>query len=310
MTTTLFRAALSLAVCAGTALAQPGVQPPPPAGPPPGQAVFAPSNIPYQTLIVRDGNGKVLRISGCLDAASIQKNALIKPDDRAAMEPYIAEWAADVNQLVIDNLDFIEKIEGGFFEALVATDANAMKVAQTINGQLGSAGALTGRLVQKGVLQGQAAQSTVQMTNEYVQAVYAEIIGDLGSTPPNAPAAQQQADQQRRADAATRYYQANTCRDAREQYHRMLLDAAGMIDTLVRELPSEIRSKAEPRVAAVKAAPHPVTKMIAVRDMLGELTFAQRQVFLTKAVELGAAIDPFKSAPMMPAAPAPKAGAN
>jgi hypothetical protein len=101
------------------------------------------------------------------------------------------------------------------------------------------------------------------MTNEYVQAVYAEIIGDLGSTPPNAPAAPAAggpAASGRRGDALL---PGNTCRDAREQYHRMLLDAAGMIDTLVRELPSEIRSKAERGLRRWKAAPHPVTKMIA-----------------------------------------------
>ena len=177
MTTTLFRAELLIVACAGTALAQPGVQPPKPA-PIQGQAVVTPSASPFQTLIVRDGNGKVLRITGVLDAASIMKNSLIKPDDRATMEPYIAEWAADVNQLVIDNLDFVEKIEAGFLDNLVATDMATMKIAQTMNGQLGSAGTLASRLIQKGVLEGQAAQATVQMTNEYIQAVYAEVIGE------------------------------------------------------------------------------------------------------------------------------------
>lgn len=302
----LLSAAAFLSVAAA-ASAQPGVQPAKPATAPIKQPA---APIERGSLVQRDpATNKIVRVNGVLDAIALKQIPSITPQEWAAMEPVIADWTADVNQLVIDNIDFMERIDAGLYDTLDMNNQATVKYTQSVNNQLSSAGSLNVRLVQKNVINTAVAQAVMQTTNEYVQGIYAELASESAVPNNNADPGAVSAQQQKYANLISRYFQAVPSRDAREQYHRILLDSAGLIDQILAGLPAEAKAKADPAVAAVKAAPTDTAKMVAVRDLMNTLSFDQKRAFLAKAVQLGAAKDPFRPAPAMPApaADAPKA---
>ncbi len=298
-------AALAACVFAPSAHAQPGVVPGGAKAPQQGAPVVIPQPAPttrpaYESLIKKDAAGKIIRVSGSLDAVALQRNPSVDDAARAAMAPVVADWTAEVNQVVIDNLDFVEAIEGGLMESYDVNDAGKTRYVQQMNVQLSAAGPLSARLTQKSLLSGPAAGLNMQITNEYIQAVFNEI--NSTPPPPGANGAPAQPQQYGNAAAVNRFFTALSSRDACEQYRKMLLDAAPLVDRILPELTPDARAKAAPGAAAVKAATDDTARMIAVRDMIKPLSFDDRRAFLSKAVGLGAAPDPFHPAPEFPRA--------
>ena len=278
------------------ALAQPGVVPVSPKFvPQPAQQAPAPTPA-YDSLVKRDAAGKVIRVTGILDALAVLHNPSMDEAARARMEPVVAEWTADLNQVTIDNLDFVEQFEAGVLDSYDVNDMAKTQYVQRMNVQLSAAGPLSARLSQKNIFTGQAAGLNMQITNEYIQAVFNEL---NSATPPPAPN-DPQGKIYGNAVAVNRFFTSLSSRDACEQYRRMLLDSAPLIDEILPTLPAPARVKAAPKVPAVKAASDALAKMAAVRDLLKELSFDDRRAFLAKAVALGAAADPFHPAPEWP----------
>jgi hypothetical protein len=301
----------ALTLLAGLALAlpcsaQPGVQPPSvkkfPV--PPGQPQPLP---PHDPLYKLDAAGKVIRIPGSLEAIALDRSPLTDAATRERIEPVVKEWTADLNELAVDNVDFMEKLDAGLIERTSPTDVNQARTVQTIINHLASAGPLSGRLVLKGLIDARQSQMMMQMSNEYVQAVATELTSGAQQLLPGQNQVQMQ---QAVSLAINRWYQSLPARDVREQYRRILVDSAPMVDQLVPKLglSAEAQARIKPEVAAVKAAASEEDRLVAVRLLLDDLTFDQRRTYLGKAVELGAAPDPFHPAPLFPSAlPAPGA---
>src|SRR5262245_37645658 len=174
---------------AGAAAAQPGVQRP--ASPPivaPQQPQATP---PYESLVKRDAQNKVIRIDGCLEALAFQRNPLIDDGARERAKAAIQEWTADVNQLAIDNLDFIEKIDAGLIQTADPMDVQRMKMLQSVSSQLSSAGSLSMRLNQRQAIESRPMQLCMQMANEYIQAIAMELSTPTTTIPPTDTAALQ-----------------------------------------------------------------------------------------------------------------------
>jgi hypothetical protein len=130
---------------------------------PPGQPVDIQQPIPQQAVpqlppfdrMAKLGpDGKVIRLEGILDIMALPRNALIDDAARAKIRPLVQAWIADVDQLAIDNLDFVEKIappDGGV-SIIDTVDVNDNKkllyVAQMMN-QLMAAGPLSAHLEAK-----------------------------------------------------------------------------------------------------------------------------------------------------------------
>src|SRR5204863_5680271 len=123
-------------------------------------------------------------------------------------------------------------------------------------------GPLSARLSQRNMFTGQGAGLNMQITNEYIQAVFNEI----NTIPPRA--ADKQPAQFGNAAAVNRFFTSLSSRDACEQYRRMLLDSAGLLEQILPALPGPAREKAAAKAPAVKSATDDVAKMTAVRDLL------------------------------------------
>ena len=279
------------------ALGQPGVQPPAPPKPIPTLVQPPP---PHESLVKRDGAGKVNRVDGCLEALALEKSPLVDDAARQRMAPAVQDWTADINQLAIDNVDFLEKLDAGLLDEYDPADVAKARMVQTILNQLASAGSLASRLVQKGAIDQRQAQLAMQMSNEYLQAVASEL-NVMASSGTDQSAAAMAARQQGAASAVNKWYQSLSCRDVREQYRRILVDSASLVERILPSLGSPIPGKAAAKVMAIKAAQSDLDKLVAVRSLLDELPFEQRRAYLEKAVSLGAGPDPFHPAPAFPA---------
>jgi hypothetical protein len=296
------------------AFAQPGVQKPQPKPTPTFQT--PPPLPPYQSLVRRDEGGRVVRLTGCLDALALEHNPLIDQETRDRIGPVVKDWTADLNKLAIDNVDLIERLDAGLLEHTNPNDVHAAKIVQSVISQLSSAGQLTGRLLQSHAIELRPAQLNMQISNEYVQAIAMDYAKNPTPVDPGLPAAEQQAKQVANAQAVNRWYQSLSMRDACEQYRRILVDSAPMLDQILPalSLSTEGEAKIKAKASAVHSASTEVDKLVAVRSLLDDLSFDQRRAYLAKAVALGAAPDPFHPAPDFPtrtgataaaAAPAP-----
>lgn len=287
---------------APAAYAQPGVVPPAHRPTVPPQPTRIP---PYESLVERDAAGRVVRLAGCLDALALQRNPFMDEEARQRIAPHVKEWTADVNQLAIDNVDLIERIDRGLLERWDPADPKTVKLVQQISAILGSAGSLTDRLLNARAIEPLAGQVNRQIANEYIQAVAMEI----SSTRPDKPnPSQAELSEQFRLNglALNRWNLSMAMRDVRAQYRRILVDSAATLDPVLESLSlsSEDKARLASKIQAVKAAASETDRLVAVRALLDDLTFDQRRAYLAKAVELGAAPDPFTPAPEFPAAPA------
>src|SRR5262249_50257417 len=146
------------------------------------------------------------------------------------------------------------------------------------------------------------AQLNMQISNEYVQAVAMDFAKNPTPVDASRSPAEQQAMQAASAQSVNRWYQSLSLRDAREQYRRILVDSAPLLDQILPalSLPSPTQDKLKTKAAAVHGAGTDVDKLVAVRSLLDDLPFDQRRAFLAKAVALGAAPDPYHPAPEFP----------
>lgn len=244
------------------------------------------------TMVERTPDNKVIRLDGVLDAHAILKSPAIDAATMQNMVPWVTEWTADLNQTAIDNLDFLEKIDDGFIDTFVNTDQARAKYFQHMVQQLTAHGQLAARLQQRGVLTLQQAQSIQLLTNGYIQSVYGELVANMRD-----PKLQAEAQNE-----ISRFFHHINSRDARAMYHRQVVDSAALLDQIIPSLglPAETLAKLQPAIAAVRSAKTETEKLDTGRALLKELTFDQRRAFLTKAVALGAAPDPFHPVPTPP----------
>src|SRR5262249_22516908 len=149
-------------------------------------------------------------IAGCLDALALTLNPLIDDAARAMLKPVVEEWTAEVNLIVVNELDFVEKLEDGSLENTDPSDQGAMRPMQTLNVHLSDAGPLSARYAANH-LPAPAIKLGVDISQEYVQAMYNDL--NNAPSPPGAIGETDQARRQRNAGVVSRFFQSLSSRD-------------------------------------------------------------------------------------------------
>jgi hypothetical protein len=294
---------------------QPGpVAPPKPAPaaqPMPAQPV-APTTPQFDPIAKKGPDGKVIRVEGVVDILAFDKNEKIDAATREKIKPVILNWLADVDQLAIDNLDFLEKIEPpddkpGMLDNIDVDDHAQLQQMSQMMSQLMSAGPLSNHLEMKGVLTREQSQLNQQITSDYLQQCMNELMDQYPDLSKDGVDEEKlddkgKAEHQAKLEAAkkarinnlTKFLYGLSCKDTISSYHRLMADAAPHIDAIVASLnlTGAQASKVRELVPAVKAAKTKTEQKNAVRKLMNELNFDQRRELLTKSQELSPVTDP------------------
>lgn len=268
---------------------------------------------PFDRMAKLGPDGKVIKLEGVLDILAIPRNNLIDAATRERIRPYVQNWLAEVDQLAIDNLDFIEKIappEGGsgvIDEVNINDNKKLLYVAQMMN-QLMAAGPLSAHLEVKEALTRDQAQLNQQIVSDYLQQLMNQVMADNGV--PNQIDQKPQTEEQKlkQVNAVSRFLYELSCRDTMTAYYRMLKDAAPVMEKVVEQmnLSADQVAKIKPLLPKAKSAMLPKDKQQATREILNQMTFDQRREALQKARELAPPYDPISQLPPQQASVAPQ----
>ncbi len=276
-------------------------QPPIKVNPPSGGPVVAPPPAPqFESLAKKGPDGKIIQLEGVVDILAFDNNKLIDQATRERCKPFILAWLADVDQLAIDNLDFIEKIEPGdnkpgMLDDIDVDDHVKLQQMSQMMSQLMSAGPLSNHLEIKGALTRDQSGLNQQITSDYLQTKMNEIMAENPEDPKDGGDAEKA--KHRRINNLTRFLYSLSCKDPITSYHRIMADSAPHIDAVVAslKLTGDQAKAAAAEIPAIKAAKTKMAQKAAVRKLLNGLNFDQKRAFLTKALELAPVVDPFEN---------------
>lgn len=251
----------------------------------------------FTSLAKKGPDGKVIRLEGVVDIAAFAVNPLIDAATLERIRPAVLEWIADVDQLAIDNLDFIERLEPapgqkGLLDKVDVEDKVQITQMSQMMNQLMSAGPLTATLEVKQQLTKEQSGLNQTITSDYLQQCMNEIQAE--PVPPEL-AGNEQAIRNWRVNNLTKFLYHLSCKDPIASFQRMLVDAARNIDRVVdaMNLSGEQASKVRAEIPAVKAAATRPEQRAAVRRLMGHLSFEQRREFLARTREIAPVTDPF-----------------
>jgi hypothetical protein len=237
---------------------------------------------PTQKLAKVSAEGKIEQLDGLVELAALKK-ADIDAAIREKMKPLVRDWLLDIQQQVIDNMDFMEVIEPldgspGFFDTFDPVNPKMIERMTGFAKQLNAAGQLMNVLEYRRLVDAATSMKVRQLAYEYDAAVLKEIYGD-GKDPM----------------AATRFQYRTGYRDSIGMFHRLLDRAAPRIDEAVASLnlPREQGEALSPAIAAVKAAQGSAATRTAVKALLGKLTLVQRRALLMKVRDMAPITDPY-----------------
>jgi hypothetical protein len=245
---------------------------------------------PFDSLVVRDDDGEIVRIKDQLDILALRRNSLVDEATRERIQPVLREWLADLDQLVIDNLDFLERLEPpdgspGALESLDLNDQATVQPVATMMNQLISAGPLTQHLQSHGALTREQAALNERIKSDYLQQVMNEILTRhqvRQGQPQNAD------ERNLQVNTVSRYLYGMSARDAISSYYRQLADAAPHAEQIiaVMDIPRETIESLRPFAAKAQSAETVAEQRSAVRELLNNLDFGQRREFLQRALEI------------------------
>ena len=243
---------------------------------------LAPAPGPTQKLAKVGPDGKIEQLDGLVELVALKK-ADIDSALREKAKPLVRDWLLDIQQQVIDNLDFVEVIEPldgspGFFDTFDPVNPKQVERLTGFAKQLNAAGQLMSVLEYRRVADANASMKVRQLAYEYDAAILKEIFGD-GTDPM----------------AATRHQYKAGYRDSIGMFHRLLDRTAVKLDEAVAslKLPAAQAEALAPAVAAVKGAQGVAATRAAVKCLLAKLTFPQRRALLLKVRDLDPIVDPY-----------------
>lgn len=287
----------------------PGAQPAAQPTPPPAPVINLP---PWDRLAKLGPDGKVIRVEGILDILAIPRNNFIDAATRERIRPMVMNWMAEVDQLAIDNLDFMEMIERpdgqpGVIDKLELNDnQNVHRVAQMMT-QLMSTGPLSNHLEQLGGLNREQSQRNQEIVSDYLQQVMNEIMAAGGTPNVQGTTPTSEEDKVKQVNLVSRFLYGISCRDTLDSYRRQLASSAAVMDKAVAslDLPADVKAKVTPLLPACKSAADTAAKRKATRAVLDQLSFDQRRAALTKARDLAGQYDPLAELPPQGSFPDP-----
>jgi hypothetical protein len=264
-------------------------------------------NAPFDRLAKLGPDGKITRIDGVLDILAIPRNTFIDQATRDRIRPLVKTWQEEVDQLAIDNLDFMEQIEPsdgstGIIETVNINDMQSVHRVAEMMTQLMSAGPLSNHLEMKEAFTREQSQRNQEIVSDYLQQIMNEIMAEAGK-----PAQGQERNEEQKVtqvNAVSHFLYYISCRDSIESFHRQLEEAAPIMSQCVG---GSDAAKLKDAIAACKSASTPAERRKASRTVLDGLTFDQRRAALSKAREILGPADPIATlGPPIP--PPPGAG--
>jgi hypothetical protein len=254
----------------------------------------APAATPkYDSLAVPGPDGKIVRLEGIIDLLALHKNPLVDAATLERVRPVVKEWMKDVDQIAIDNLDFIHQIEPldgspGIIDRFDITATDRLTTLGQIMTHLMSNGPLAPYLETKGALNREQSQLNQTISADYLQRVMNEIMADAGMPNNLAEPAKDEQEKTERVNTVSRFLYGLSCRDAVQSYHRILVQTAPNIDRVL----TAISVPVPPAAAKAKAAKTSEEKRAAVREVMKGLSFDQQRALLEKGRELAGDFDP------------------
>jgi hypothetical protein len=271
----------------------------------PAAAVQGQAQPAFESLAKPGPDGKIQRLSGILDILALRVNPLVDAATLDKVRPLVKEWMTDVDQIAIDNLDFLEKIEPldgspGMIEQFDISQQDKLQTIGQIMTHLMSAGPLSSFLETKGGLTREQSQLNQQITSDYLQKVMNEIMADSGVPNDLSQKPQSEEERTKQVNTVSRFLYELSCRDAVESYHRLLVQTAPNLDKAIESVGAKADAGA---VAKAKSARTDQDKRAAVRDAMKGLSFDQRRELLQKGREMAGDFDPLAPATASAGAP-------
>lgn len=239
-------------------------------------------DLPYAKLGMNP-DGTVTPLIEPAEYAALRVNPLLKPDDLARFGKYLDERKATFERIVTDNLDLVEKIEGGIFENLDLSDNKSFTKLLDVSKPLRAPSApksLIDELLDRQLVDPTQAEFNRKIAREYHLAI-------LPKAPPDATP-EQKGQVARRSIALL--YKNNGLEEPLFIHRQLLLEASGKLDQIIPALkldPSEV-SKVQAAAAKVKPNTSDPARLEAMKEINQVLTLDQRKELLRKVVDLRA----------------------
>ena len=276
-------------------------QPPPNVQPPPAAPSALPrpvapgvedaNQVKFQPIIEKGPDGKTPPLEGVLGLMALHRNPKIDDATWAKVAPAATEWMSDVDQSVIDNLDFVEKLDGGILNSVKVMDMNVNRMLMEMMMQFLSIGPVTTYLETKGALTRIQSQVNTNIENDYLQRMLDEIRENAKKEAAALPPEQAE---EHTVNSTSRFIFSLMSRDAMASYARQLDEAAPNAATIVGEmkLDKAAMDKLKTPLAAVKDAKAAPARRGAMKTLLAALPFDQRRDFLQRARRTAPAFNP------------------
>lgn len=275
------------------------VQPEPaarPAPPPPRPQLAVPD------IVLRDEEGKIVRrdIEESIDLVAFQASELFTNATWERCRPLVAAWLQDVDARVVENLDLVLEVDGGFFDRLDINDRPSVQYASELIKPLTYNTQLSKYLLDKGVLSRAQYDHANKIVSKHDNMVFVASMED--------PAIKNATDPSQRAGAMARHMFLSSTREVKRAFTRLVRATAKDFDKVVAEAKLPITGLNKDAVATIRSTgSSEQAKMDAVRSLLKSMEFFDAQRLIAATAKLHPAPEPTWT-PKPEAAAAPHAG--
>jgi hypothetical protein len=236
-------------------------------------------DLPYAPL-GKGADGKITPLAEPAEYAALRVNPMIKPEDLNRFAPYLNERRKIFERVVADNLDLVEKIEGGIFETLDLSDNKAFTQLLDVSKPLrdpSAPKALIEELLARQLVDPTQAEFNRKIVREYHLAIIPQVKQD--ATP---------AEKGQHARRSLALYYKQGLEEPLFVHRQLLLEASGKLDKIIPALglDAATASKVNSVASGIKPNTPDPTRMTAMEEINKDLTLDQRKALLRKTVEL------------------------
>lgn len=237
-------------------------------------------DLPYTSLVQRDENGEVIKLTEPAELAALRVNPTLPENFASHLEAYLEDRRLTFRRLAVNNLDLIELVEQGFIEDADYGKVDGIrKVVQTLT-PLDVPYApkrLTDDLQIQNMIDPTQAQFNMKITSEYYTAVFRSAKAPAG-TPDDSPRAKNLIAKTMRRFAV---------QETEFAYKALMCEAALKVGTLVDgvDLPAEIKAQAKAAGATYRDDMKEGDKIALWHAATKGTTVVQRRAILQHMVE-------------------------
>jgi hypothetical protein len=238
-------------------------------------AISLPEDFNRELLVERDAQGRLVRFDRPLSFVAFERNPLIDAAAREKALPWLTRRQLNAEMAVVNNLDFVERIDAGEFERLDPKNRRALQWAERSTKLLRANGALSEWLSHQGVLTPEQAAGSQALGNSYAQARMREVREQAGE------------DRGAQSAAITRYMYQQYAEEAMWTYRNLLIRASGeWAETVSKvEMSEDLRSKLLADAPAMKSAATDEDRIRLVKESIAKAQdWVTRQEILDQVI--------------------------